>query len=369
MAFQAKPLPFHMGHVGSFLRPAELKAARQQFEAGEIDQAALAVVERKAIAEVVEQQIAAGLPEVTSAEFNREWWHFSFMWELLGAQKIILERGYQFKGIETKPHHVGLTGKLAWNREHPFIADFVNLKQLVGDRAVAKQTIPSPGMFFDPLIRKAALQFYPDFEAFAEDLAQAYKDAIQHFYDVGCRYLQLDDCFLAYLCDSRAAEQEEAIGYSLEKMIALSARTLELALKDKPADLYVSMHICRGNFASHFIYEGGYAAIIDSLAQIKLDTLFLEFDDARSGGFDVLAKLPSQNVVLGLVCTKHATLEDVPVVKARIQEAAQFLPLSRLGLSGQCGFASTEEGNAITEADQWQKLALIKSIVDDVWKQ
>ncbi|WP_115717836.1 5-methyltetrahydropteroyltriglutamate--homocysteine S-methyltransferase [Gallaecimonas mangrovi] len=356
---------FRADHVGSFLRPPHLKQARGDFAAGTLSREQLTAIEDAEIKKLVDAQIAAGVQAVTDGELRRAWWHFDFLENLEGVEGYDADKGYSFKGVETKAHQVRVTGKIDFNAEHPHLAHFQFLKDVVADRAVAKMTIPSPNMLMHLNIRQNP--HYDSLQQYSTDLGQAYKKAIAAFYQAGCRYLQIDDVFWAYLADINAEAKEKEAGYDLAEVIASCARTLNIALEDKPADMNISMHVCRGNFKSTWIYQGGYDAIAKALGQVKVDALFLEYDDDRSGSFAPLQHIQDQKVVLGIVTSKVADLEDQAALKARIEEAAQYLPLEQLALSPQCGFSSTEEGNAITEADQWAKLKLINETARSVW--
>lgn len=359
-------------HVGSFLRSPEVKQARLDFAAGKIDHAALAQVEDKAIIELIAKQKEVGLLDITDGETRRAWWHFDFMEHLLGAEGYERDEGIHFKGVTTKPHAVRVIDRIQYNPNHPQYAHFTFLKEQLGDDGIhtAKMTIPSPNMFMIPYIRDNAV-YGNDLDKYVEDIGIAYQKTIQKFYELGCRYIQLDDVFWARLVDDEYRKGEQAKGHDLDRLAQACVDTLNLALKDKPTDLVVGMHICRGNFSSTWHYQGGYDAIekfiFEGLKQI--DRYFLEYDDERSGGFAPLEHLKNSNadVILGLITSKTADLEDRQVVINRIKEAAKHLPLERLALSPQCGFSSTEEGNRVAYDAQWKKLALIKSIADEVW--
>lgn len=359
-------------HVGSFLRTPEIKAGRIALENGTISAAELRAIEDKAIIELVAQQKAAGIQSITDGELRRAWWHFDFMENLTGAESFDAESGIPFKGITTKPHNVRLKGKIAFNPEHPHFKDFAFLKDVVGDDgySVAKMTIPSPNMMMRPHIRNN--EFYgTDIEQYVQDLGIAYKKSIARFYELGCRYIQLDDVFWAYLIDPASRDAERAIGTDLDQLAEWCVKTINIALEDKPDDLVVGMHICRGNFSSAWHYQGGYDVIDNFIFKglKNIDRYFLEYDDDRSGGFEPLQLLKGTNseVVLGLVTSKTEELENPTAIKNRILEASQFLPLEQLALSPQCGFSSTEEGNRVPYDAQWRKLELIQAIVNDVW--
>lgn len=368
MAHKSQMLyPFHADHVGSFLRSARLKQARKERAAGTLSVEQLTAIEDDEIRHLVAQQKAAGIRMITDGELRRSWWHFDFMEQLLGAEGYSSEQGYQFHGVETKARNIRIVDKIRFNPTHPFLEHFKFLQETVGDNSafIAKQTIPSPNMFLHRAIRDNAV--YGSLDAFCHDLGQTYRAAIQAFYAAGCRYLQLDDVFWAYLADNTSMAQEWANGVDPRTLIALCTRTLNDALADRPADLCVTMHVCRGNFSSTWIYQGGYDVIAEALGQVNVDALFLEYDDERSGGFAPLKHIRQQHVVLGLITSKHGTLENVDSMIGRIHEAAAYIPLHQLALSPQCGFASTEEGNHLTETEQWAKLQHVVGIAEQVW--
>lgn len=362
--------PFRADTVGSFLRPVAIKQARDQFAKGEIDAAALRQVEDDAIRHVVEQQRANGLKVVTDGEFRRAWWHFDFFDDLIGVERYEAEQGIQFNGVQTKARGVKVTGKVAFNPNHPMLAHFRFLQSIAGD-AVPKMTIPSPSVLHFRGGRKMIdATVYPDLKVYFADLAQTWKDAIQAFYAAGCRYLQLDDTVWAYLCSTEQQQQIRERGEDPEELARIYAQVLNTALEDKPADLTVGLHVCRGNFRSTWISEGGYEPVAEVLfGGVNIDAFFLEYDNERSGGFEPLRfiKPGHQQVVLGLITTKTGELEDPAQVKARLQEAAQFVSLDQICLSPQCGFASTEEGNSLSENQQWQKIRLVVDITNQVW--
>lgn len=366
---QKNSAPFRADIVGSFLRPEAIKKAREQFAAGEIDAAALRLVEDEAIRDVVNKQRANGLNVVTDGEFRRAWWHFDFFYGLQGVERYEAEQGIQFNGVQTKAHGVRVTGKLGFG-DHPMLDDFRYLQSVAGD-AIPKMTIPSPSVLHFRGGRKMIdANIYPDLAEYFDDLAQTYKDAIKAFYDAGCRYLQLDDTVWAYLCSEDQKKQIRERGDDPEALARTYARVLNKALEGKPDDLTVGLHVCRGNFRSTWISEGGYEPVAEILfGGVNIDAFFLEYDNARSGGFEPLRfiKPGHQQVVLGLITTKTGELEDPAQVKARLAEAAKYVSLDQICLSPQCGFASTEEGNSLSEAQQWEKVRLVVDIARQVW--
>ncbi|WP_312631069.1 cobalamin-independent methionine synthase II family protein [Pantoea piersonii] len=361
--------PFRADTVGSFLRPAAIKNAREQYAAGQIDKTELSRVEDEAIRDVVSKQIANGLQVVTDGEFRRAWWHFDFFGGLEGVELFEAEQGIQFNGVQTKAHGVRVVGKLGF-RDHPMLQHFRFLQSIAGN-AVPKMTIPSPSVLHFRGGRKVIDEtVYPDLADYFDDLAETYKTAIKAFYDAGCRYLQLDDTVWAYLCSEDQKRQIRERGDDPEQLAHTYARVLNKALEGKPADLTVGLHVCRGNFRSTWISEGGYEPVAEILfGGVNIDAFFLEYDNERSGGFEPLRfiKPGHQKVVLGLVTTKNGELEDPAQVKARLQEAAKFVSLDQICLSPQCGFASTEEGNSLSEEQQWAKIRLVVDIAGQVW--
>ncbi|PIJ52264.1 5-methyltetrahydropteroyltriglutamate--homocysteine S-methyltransferase [Erwinia sp. OLTSP20] len=357
--------------VGSFLRPQAIKQAREQFQQGQIDAVALRRIEDQAIREVVTQQRACGLKVVTDGEFRRAWWHLDFFEGLDGVEPYESAHGIQFNGVQTKARSIRINGRLGFS-QHPMLEDFRYLKSISGD-AVAKMTIPSPSVLhFRAGGRKAVdAGVYPEMAAFFDDLAATWRQAITAFYEAGCRYLQLDDTVWAYLCSEDQRRQLREQGEDPDALARTYARVLNQALAGKPDDLTVGLHVCRGNFRSTWISEGGYEPVAEILfGGVNVDAFFLEYDNERSGGFEPLRFIRpgKQQVVLGLITTKTGELESTAAVKARIAEAARYVSLDQLCLSPQCGFASTEEGNNISEAQQWDKLRLVVSIAHELWK-
>jgi methionine synthase II (cobalamin-independent) len=358
--------PFRADHVGSLLRPASIHQARKDFNEGSITAKDLRVIETEEIKKVVNKQIEVGLKAVTDGEIRRRFWHTDFLEHLNGVEGYIPEHGFQFNGEETERYDVRVNGKISFNPDHPHVKDFIEFKEIVGDRAVAKQTIPSPNQLFNAGIRN--LDIYPDIEDYANDIIEAYRDAVKAFYDAGCRYLQLDDVYIAGLNAPEIPFNDS--GYSREELIDLALRVANGVLEDKPEDLTVTTHLCRGNYRSNWAFEGSYAKIAPTLfAKEKVDGFFLEYDDDRSGDFKPLEYIPNggPRVVLGVFTSKHGKLEDKENIKARVKEAAKYVPLEQLCISPQCGFASTHHGNILTEEEQWAKLKYIVDISKEIW--
>ncbi|MFD1317618.1 vitamin B12 independent methionine synthase [Loigolactobacillus zhaoyuanensis] len=366
--------PYRFDQVGSLLRTTALKQAHQQFTAGEIDAAALQTIQQAAIKPIVEKQIKLGLHAVTDGEFSRSWWHLDFLWGLTGVDKYDYEKSYKFHGSKTRTDNVTLTGKVAYNPDHPFFAAFSYLQSLVPAGVVAKQTIPSPSMLFRDNRSDNAAQFYADHQDYLDDLATAYHETLLRFYALGCRYIQLDDTTWAYLIDRLNATKDDPTAQKGYQQIAEdTVYVINKLLAGLPADLTVTTHICRGNFRSTFLFSGGYEVVADYLGQLNYNGLFLEYDNDRAGDFAPLAKIwqgdTNKRIVLGLVTSKFPELEDQATLIKRINEAAAYVPLANLALSTQCGFASTEEGNQLTADQQWAKLQLVIDTAKKVWPE
>jgi 5-methyltetrahydropteroyltriglutamate--homocysteine methyltransferase len=359
--------PFRADQVGSLLRSAPLKAAREKAEKGEIDAAALKAIEDVEIAKLVKRQEDIGLKAVTDGEFRRAFWHFDFLENLDGVEGVWLDQGVQFKGVQIKPKGLRVTGKIGFS-SHPMVEHFRYLASVA--KATPKMTIPGPSMLHYRGGRKMInMGLYENFEDYYIDLGAAYAKAVGAFYQAGCRYLQLDDISFAYLCDPEQRAMLSARGDDPAKQPDIYAGMVRSALAFKPADLTITMHLCRGNFRSTFIASGGYEPIADTLFNtMPVDGYFMEWDNERSGGFEPLRFLPKgKKVILGLVTSKSGTLESKDDLKRRIDEASKYAPLDQLCLSPQCGFASTEEGNVLAEDEQWRKLERIVEVAREVW--
>jgi 5-methyltetrahydropteroyltriglutamate--homocysteine methyltransferase len=361
--------PFRADMVGSLLRPAPLKAARARREKGEITAQALAAVEDREIEKIVKQQEQTGLQLATDGEFRRAWWHFDFLKCLDGVELYDTREGIQFSGVQTKAENVRVVGKVDFPADHPMLSHFKFLQ--AHTRATPKMTIPSPSVLHYRGGRAAiSKETYPDLDLFFDDLAKAYRKAVRAFYDAGCRYLQLDDTVWAYLCSEDQRKKARARGEDVDKLPAIYARTINYAIADRPGDMTITTHVCRGNFRSTWIAEGGYEPVAEILlGGVDYDGYFLEYDSARAGGFEPLRFLPNGKkiVVLGLVTSKTGTLEKKDDIKRRIEEATKYAGLDQFCLSPQCGFASTEEGNILAEDEQWAKLRMIVELAGEVW--
>lgn len=367
--------PFRADVVGSYLRPENLKQARADFEAGTITAKQLRATEDAAIAQLIARQKEAGLHVITDGEFRRGWWHLDCMWGFAGVEKVALEHGYFFHGEETRAESARLSGKVAFDDTHPFVKDFAFVKQYEDDTVVARQTIPAPAQLVAELYRPenvdSVVAVYGEGEQAAAqldaDVARAYHEFILALYNEGCRNVQLDDCTWGMFCDPEFGKLVAAgtLEETKERYLALNNATIA----DLPEDLVITTHDCRGNYHSTWASAGGYAPVADILfARENVSAFYLEFDDDRSGDFAPLAKVhDGAKVVLGLITSKSPELEDSDVVEARIREAAQYVPLDRLCLSTQCGFASTEEGNKLTEEEQWAKIKLVQDVARRVW--
>jgi len=359
--------PYRADHVGSLLRSAPLKEARAKRAAGQLSAEALKEIEDNEIRKIIARQEAIGLQSVTDGEFRRAYWHFDFLAGLDGVEMTEAAHGIQFAGVQSKAEAPFVSGKLG-SQKHPQIAHFAFLK--ANTKRTPKMTIPSPSMLHyrggRERIDRAA---YPSMDAFYADLGQAYKQAIAGFYAAGCRYLQLDDCSFAYLCDPAQRRMLAERGDDPDRQGEIYAGMINAALAGRPKDLVVTTHVCRGNFRSTFIASGGYQPIADLLFnRVNVDGYFLEWDSDRAGGFEPLRHLPKgKTVVLGLITSKTGALEDKDLIRRRIDEAAKYTNVDQLCLSPQCGFASTEEGNILSEDEQWRKLARVVEVAEEVW--
>lgn len=364
-------LPFRADEVGSLLRPQTIHDARAAHARGELDDEGLRTIEDREIERVIREQQDAGLYAVTDGEFRRAYWHFDFFAGLEGVQLVEQDSGMAFNGPKPKPLAVQITGPVRFTSAHPMLRHFRFLRDHVGDGVIPKQTIPAPTvMHFRLSPDSIAHGLYADRDALFADLAQAWRDAVAAFYAEGARYLQFDDTAWAYLCSETELQRARERGLDTDGLADAYADLLTEILRDKPANLTITTHVCRGNFRSTWIASGGYEPIAPQLlGRTPYDGFFLEYDTDRAGGFEPLRFLPhdGRRVVLGLITSKSGELEDADAIKARIREAAQFAPLDQLALSPQCGFASTEEGNMLTEAQQWAKLRAALSIAADVW--
>jgi len=373
MSIRTTP-PFRADHVGSLLRPPELLEARAAFDAGRIDASELRAVEDAAIRDVVKLQEQAGLQSATDGEFRRATWHMDFIYQLGGIEHAPGVIRVQFRNeegtVEWTPAAIRVADRI--HLDHTIFADaFEFLKATVNGAATPKLTIPSPNMVHYRGGRAAVDErIYPDMEEFWSDLCAAYADEVRALGELGCKYLQFDDTSLAYLNDPRQREQVRQRGTGdVEHLHEQYVRNINRALEGKPDGMAVTTHLCRGNFRSSWAAEGGYEFVAEALfGRLGVDGFFLEYDDARSGGFEPLRFVPKgKQVVLGLVTTKRGELESKDELKRRIDEASRYVPIEQLCLSPQCGFSSTVEGNVLTREQQIAKLELIVETAAEVW--
>ncbi len=366
--------PYRYDFVGSFLRPQEVKQANLDFQDGKISEAKKNEIIDQAVAKVVAKQKELGFHIITDGEFRRTYWHLDFMWGFEGVGHQQVGSGVQFHAELASVEDTYLTGKVK-AKAHPFVEYFKFLKQFEDENTVAKYTIPAPAQMYQQMIVPANYEttrkYYATNEELIQDIGRAYQEVIQQFYKAGCKNLQLDDCTWGAIVGDAAKQRYQSLGLDLEEVKAQLLAVNNLALEGKPEDMIITSHICRGNYHSTFFTSGPYDSVADYVfAKENVDALFLEYDDARSGGFAPLAKVSAnKKVVLGLITTKSGELEKKEDVIARIHEAAKYIPLERLCLSPQCGFASCEIGNKLTEEQQWTKLKLVKEIAEEVWNQ
>lgn len=367
----------HFEIVGSFLRPEKLKTARKDYEEQKITKAELTEVENQAIKDLVDQEIAVGLKTVTDGEFRRSYWHLDTFWGFAGINHTYQEHGYFFHGIETRNDSAQVAGKIKFDKNHPDLKAFEYLQSLVADQSgiTARQSVPSPAQLYAELVRgpeniAALRKFYANDDDLIKDIGQAYHDLFIALYDAGCRDIKIDDCTWGMLADQDFWKLMTDQYQDIETLQKLYLEFNNAALKDLPADLTISTHVCRGNYASTWAASGGYEPVAKNLfGKEDVANYYLEFDDDRSGDFAPLAEVTDgKGVVLGLVTSKKADLEDSKTLKKRIREASQYVDLDNLSLSTQCGFASTEEGNQLTEAQQWDKIKLVVKTANEVWK-
>lgn len=361
--------PFKYDFVGSFLRPQALKDAKENYKSGKIQKDGYDKIVNDEITKLVAKQKELGYHAITDGEFRRTFWHLDFMWGFDGVEHKATGGGVPFNGELAVLDDTYLVGKFK-AKPHPFVEYFKFLKQFEDENTVAKYTIPAPAQtylqFTVPGNIEFTRKFYATNDELIEDIAAAYRDVITQFYAAGCRNLQLDDCSWG---SALTDDGTEVFGITAKEFKNQLLKVNNLALEGKPEDMVITSHICRGNYHSTFFSSGAYDPVADWVfANENVDALFLEYDDERSGGFEPLAKVSSDKiVVLGLITTKSPKLENKDEVIKRINEAAKYVPLDRLCLSPQCGFASCEIGNKLTEDEQWAKLKLVKEIADEVW--
>lgn len=364
--------PHRFDVVGSFLRPAALKEARADFEAGKISADELTAAEDAAIRDLVAKEQAAGLGVITDGEFRRATWHLDFMWAFDGVGHSATKDGIPFHDEAAKIDDTYLTGKLGIDH-HPFVDHFKFVQALEDDKSVAKLTMPAPAQFLQQLLFPANIaetnRIYPNHEELLEDLTQGYVHVLSELAEAGCKNVQFDDCTWGVVVDPHATQilgtDDAGVQRVAESLLEINNRVLDA----RPAGLTINTHVCRGNFHSTWACQGSYDNVAGTLlAREHVDAFFLEFDDERSGGFEPLAAVPDDKlVVLGLITTKRSNLESADAIVERIHEAAHYVDLKRLCLSPQCGFASCEIGNKLTEDEQWAKVALVREVAERVW--
>lgn len=366
--------PYRADIVGSFLRPTDLAKARAAYAKGKLTRDELTAVEDQAITRLVQKEVDNGLTAVTDGEFRRAFWHLDFIAALKGIRHVKAEAwSVHFEGHQPKAETVVIEDRLAFPVDHPFLEAFDRLKKIAGSTPV-KYTIPSPSMLH--LICCVRAMDYAPIEAYAnnealllDDLAQTWTDAMLSLYARGCRYLQFDDMSWGEFCSEEKRAAYAARGIDVDQVARNYVKVLNKVLAAKPSDLTVTMHICRGNFRSTWFSSGGYEPVAEILfANCLVDAFFLEYDSDRAGGFEPLRFIKDQTVVLGLVTSKFPELEYKDAIKARIKEASKYVPLEQLCLSPQCGFSSTEEGNLMTEEEQWAKVRLVVEVAKEVWQ-
>ncbi len=367
--------PFRADVVGSYLRPEKLKNARNLHRQGLLDDTGLKQVEDECIRDLIAQQIKHGLRGITDGEFRRSWWHLDFMWGLGGIKRVETKEGFHFVGIDTRAETAALEGQLS-GHNHPFVEHFKFVKQFEQDGygLQARQTVPAPAQTLSNLLKVrdggTSASTWRDFYASEEDLAEAlgaaYREVFADLYAAGCRSIQIDDCAWAALLDPDLVAKNKLDVARLSELYLLANNA---CLKDKPSDLTICTHFCRGNYRSHFFSKGSYDGVTTTLfAKENVDGFYLEYDDERSGSFEALKAIPhDKQVVLGIVTSKRPELEDLKALEARVRQAAEYFPLDNLCVSPQCGFASTEEGNALTFEQQWAKVDLVVELARRIW--
>jgi len=361
--------PFRADHVGSLLRPQPVVEARHKFFVEQsISAETLKEVEDTAIPSLIKMQEDAGLRVVTDGETRRSFWHYDFMGMLDGLTLEERDEGVQFAGVKLRPIFPTITGKLDFPDDHPMLEHF---KFVANHTAVTpKISIPGPTCcHFRTSPDDITPPEYKDHDALFADIAATYRKAVKKFYEAGCRYLQMDDIFFAYLCDPKHRAAKEAEGYDADQLIDRYAWMMREAIKERPQDMVIGMHMCRGNFRSTHAAEGSYDAAAEAIFSTGVDIFFMEYDTDRAGGLEPLRLLPKgkQRIMAGFITTKTAELENADWLKAKFDEASKYVDLDQLGIAPQCGFASTEEGNAITYDDQRRKLDLVVQTAQAIW--
>lgn len=364
--------PFRYDQVGSLLRTKELKEAKKALESNQLTQTAYKQIEREEIKKIVQKQKEIGLKAITDGEFNREYWHYDFISYLNGIENYVMDATGKFHGTMNKLKSYYVKEALAFPKDHPFLDDFKYLKELVGHDAIAKSTIPGPNMvYYSGVVNNSLYKeqtTYTSLEALKHDLAKVYQDAIQAYYDAGCRYLQFDDTAWGALFGYEQRKAMQLRGIDPKTLVKEFGDITVEALCKKPADMTITTHCCRGNFKSTWLYDGDYSFVESEIFRAPFDGFFLEYDSERAGGFEPIKQIQHGKLVLGLITTKTGTLEEPNAIKQKIAEASSYLPLDQLCLSCQCGFSSTEDGNELSETEQYNKLALVKRIAEEIWE-
>lgn len=363
--------PFRADHVGSLLRPAKVKEARKRhFEDKAIDGEELRAVEDEAIRDLVRMQRNAGLLAVTDGEIRRSFWHYDFIDALTGFELVERDEGVPFQGATLRPIFPTITGKLDFPDDHPMLEHYRYLSSITD--LTPKISIPGPSCCHFRTAREDVhpKEYRDDAEALFADLSKTYAKAVKAFYEAGCRYLQMDDIYFAYLCDPKIRIQKAAEGFDPDWLISRYALMMHDAIAGRPDDMLIAMHMCRGNFQSTWIAEGGYDLAADAVFnQTDVDIYFMEYDSERAGGLEPLRLLPrgKKRVLPGFITTKTGELEKLDDLKRKFEAASRFADLGQLGIAPQCGFASTEEGNKISEDDQKRKLDLVVRTAEAIW--
>ena len=357
--------PFRADHVGSLLRPRRIAEARTR----NLPAAELHAIEDLEIPALIKMQEDVGVKAITDGEVRRAFWHFDFMGMLDGMKMEIRGEGVPFHGTRMLPVHPVIDGKLGFPKNHPMLGHFSFVNNHT--KLCPKISIPGPScIHFRTNPADVRWPEYKDPEVLFADIVQTYKDVVSAYYAVGCRYLQLDDIFFAYLCDPKQREQRKAMGQDPDWLIDRYAKMLNDAIKDRPTDMLIGMHMCRGNFRSTFAASGGYDAAADAIFnRTNVDIYFMEYDTERAGGLEPLKLLPKgkKRVMAGFITSKTPELESMDWIRRKFDEASKYVDMDQLGIAPQCGFASTEHGNALTEADERRKLELVVETARDLW--
>ncbi len=367
--------PYRADHVGSLLRPDHVHQARVRYHAERLGPDGfttcdeLKAIEDEAVRDMVAMQESVGLQAVTDGEMRRSFWHYDFMGALTGLELVERDTGVQFHGMKLRPIFPTITARLDFPDDHPMLDHFRYLASVTSVQP--KISIPGPSAcHFRTAPEDIAPPEYEDAEVLFSDLAKTYNKAVHAFYDAGCRYLQMDDIFFAYLCDPKHRAEKAAQGIDPDWLISKYAQTMHDAIDDRPDDMVIAMHLCRGNFQSTWAAEGAYDPAADAVFnQTGIDVYFMEYDSERAGGLEPLRLLPKgkKRVLPGFITTKTPGLESIDDLKARFEEASKYADIDQLGIAPQCGFASTEEGNKLTADDQQRKLELVVRVAEEIW--